>query len=181
MDGDGTDDLLVGAPGADPNGDDSGSAYLVFGRADTVEVALGGLTGPDGFALEGAVEGDRAGYAVSEAGDVNGDGFGDLLIGAPYADPNGSYSGAAYVVFGGAGGFAGSLNLGSLTGSAGFVMNGAAEYDHAGQAVSGAGDVNGDGFDDLLIGAPWADPHAYYSGAAYVVFGGEMRGQRRRH
>ena len=143
VDGDGTDDLLVGAPGADPNGDDSGSAYLVFGRGDTVEVALGELTGPDGFALKGAAANDTAGEAVSNAGDVNGDGFGDLLIGAPYADPHGSYSGAAYVVFGKAGGFAGSVDLGSLTGSAGFVMKGAAANDFAGQAVSGAGDVNG--------------------------------------
>ena len=182
VDGDGVADLLVGAPGLDQNGQRfSGSAYLVFGRGDTVEVALGELTGPDGFALNGAAANDLAGDAVSNAGDVNGDGFGDLLIGAPYADPHGDYSGAAYVVFGGAGGFAGSLNLGSLTGSAGFVMNGAAEYDYAGDAVSGAGDVNGDGFDDLLIGAYGADAdrNQLRRGLRGVWRGG--RGQRRHH
>ena len=90
---------------------------------------------------------------MSGAGDVDGDGFADLLVGAPEADPNGSNSGAAYVVFGGAGGFPASIALGSLNGSDGFAVNGAAADDRAGQGVSGTGDVNGDGFDDLLIGA----------------------------
>ncbi len=154
-------------------GEDAGAAYLVFGLADTVAVETGGLTGSDGFALNGEEAGDSSGYSVSDAGDVNGDGFADVIIGAPDADPHGDYSGAAYVVFGGAGGFAGSVELGLLDGTAGFILNGAAEGDYAGYVVSGAGDVNGDGFDDLLIGAYGADVNGVYDvGKAYVVFGG---------
>ena len=82
---------------------------------NTGTVALGTLNGSDGFRLNGAAAGDYAGYSVSGASDVNGDGFADLLIGAFGADPNGSLSGAAYVVFGGAsvGSGGGPIALGS--------------------------------------------------------------------
>jgi hypothetical protein len=94
---------------------------------------------------------------VSGAGDVNGDGFGDLIIGAHRASPNGAYSGASYVVFGKAAGFAANLDLSTLDGSNGFRLAGAADHDFAGSRVSAAGDVNGDGFGDLIIGAASAD------------------------
>jgi len=90
---------------------------------------------------------------VSAAGDVNGDGFADLLIGANDASPNGTYSGASYVVFGKAGGFTVPLNLSTLNGANGFKINGETAADFSGRSVSAAGDVNGDGFADLLIGA----------------------------
>ncbi len=182
VNGDGFDDLLVGAPDATSNGYyDAGAAYVVFGGATVGSggtVALGSLDGSDGFVLNGSAEGESVGRAVSGAGDVNGDGFADLIIGAPEAAPNGENTGAAYVVFGGAGvGSSGTIELGSLTGSAGFVVAGVAEDDDAGFAVSGAGDVNGDGFADLLVGARGADPNGNYeAGAAYVVFGGGMVG-----
>ncbi len=155
-------------------GDRSGAAYVVFGGAGgfPASIALGSLNGSAGFRLTGVAAGDYAGWSVSGAGDVDGDGFADLLVGALNADPTGSNSGAAYVVFGGAGGFPASIALGSLNGSAGFAVNGAAADDRAGPAVSGTGDVNGDGFDDLLIGAYGADPTGSHSGAAYVMFGG---------
>jgi hypothetical protein len=100
---------------------------------------------------------------VSAAGDVNGDGFGDLIIGAPQVNANGHDSGASYVVFGKASGFGANLNLSTLDGSNGFKLSGVAAGDYSGRSVSGAGDLNGDGFGDLVIGA--------YSGASYVVFG----------
>ena len=176
VNGDGFDDLLIGAPQAFPNGQDTGAAYLIFGGASvgsTGTVALGALNGTTGFRLTGVAAGDYAGRAVSGAGDVNGDGFDDLLIGAPQADLNGASSGVAYLVFGGASvGSGGTVALGALNGSDGFRLTGVAAGDQAGRAVSGAGDVNGDGFADLLIGAPYADPNVTNSGAAYVVFGG---------
>lgn len=105
------------------------------------------------------------------AGDINGDGFADLIIGAYGADPNGSYSGASYVVFGKAGGFGAVLELSALDGNNGFQINGEVAGDRSGRSVSGAGDVNGDGFADLIIGAHLADPNGSESGVSYLVFG----------
>ena len=90
---------------------------------------------------------------------INGDGFDDIIIGAFQADPNGNYNaGESYVVFGAASGFGASLDLSSLDGSNGFVINGIDSRDYSGESVSGAGDINGDGFDDIIIGALGADP-----------------------
>src|SRR5262249_37865074 len=97
------------------------------------------------------------------------DGFDDVIIGAFGADPNGLGSGASYVVFGTASGFPASFDLSSLNGVNGFKINGEAAGDSSG-AVSRAGDFNGDGFADLIIGAEGADPNGAESGARYVVF-----------
>jgi len=190
VNGDGLDDLLIGADHASPNGlRDAGASYLVFGTEDGTHATLelSSLDGTNGFSLLGSASGDRVGGAVSGAGDVNGDGFDDLLIGAFVASPNGSASGASYVLFGGilnlsamdsvtsGGGTAGDgrINLDDVNGTTGFVLNGIAAGDLSGAAVGGAGDVNGDGFDDLLIGARSASPNGIAdAGTGYVVFGG---------
>ena len=75
------------------------------------------LDGVNGFKLSGVAAGDQSGGSVGEAGDINGDGFDDVIIGAFNADPHGTSSGASYVVFGKAGGFAANLDLSSLNGS----------------------------------------------------------------
>ena len=134
--------------------------------------ASGTIDLADGAALTlfGAGADDQAGWAVGAAGDVNGDGRRDLVVGAPNADPGSrENAGSTYVVFGGA--ERGSLELGNL-GDRGFRIDGAGAGDRSGFAVSGAGDVNGDGRDDLLVGAPRLDARgAASAGAVYVVFG----------
>src|SRR4028119_2178649 len=134
---------------------------------------LSALNGSNGFAINGIADGDSSGYSVSSAGDVNGDGFDDLIIGAYSADPNGiTYAGQSYVVFGSNSGFSAGLDLSALNGSNGFAINGIAANDLSGFSVSSAGDVNGDGIDDLIIGARSADPNGISdAGQSYVVFG----------
>jgi hypothetical protein len=129
-------------------------------------VDLSALNGTNGSQFNGALVGDRTGASVASAGDINGDGFDDFIIGAYSADPNGGYSGAAYVVFGTATGFAAEVNLSTLNGTTGFKINGEAAYDLAGVSVSAAGDINGDGFDDIIVGAGETDAGGLDSGAA---------------
>jgi hypothetical protein len=175
--GDGIPDVVVGAPFADPGDlDSAGRAYVVFGKADTDAIALADVaSGVGGFALDGEAEGDRAGQAVSAVGDVNGDGHADVAVGAPWADPGGRVaSGRTYVVYGKA-----DTEVVSpedlVRGVGGFVLDGEAGVDHSGHSVSAAGDVNGDGVTDLLVGAPWADADGiHWSGRTYVVFGGDF-------
>ena len=91
---------------------------------------LSDLNGSNGFAINGIAAYDSSGVSVSSAGDVNGDGFDDLIIGAFFADPNGiSDAGQSYVVFGNNSGFAAGLNLSTLNGSNGFAINGIAVFD----------------------------------------------------
>jgi len=154
MDGDGYVEFLVGAPGLDGDASDTGAVYVVSGPAS------GAMDLSDATArLEGRSQDDAAGSALASAGDLNGDGQADFLVGAPGTDRVVSGGGAAYVVHGPLSG------VGSLL-DADAVVYGAAVGDAAGTTLLG-GDLDGDGVDDALVGAPDAG-----NGELYILFGG---------
>jgi hypothetical protein len=176
VNGDGYADLFIGAPKVDLAGKaNAGAGYIVFGKAVgwTSSLDLSTLNGSNGFRVTGAADGDQAGTSVAAAGDVNGDGIGDFIIGAYGADPNGrNLAGASYVVFGRAAGWGGDFDLGLLNGSNGFRLAGVAASDYSGFSVSTAGDVNGDGYADLIVGAYRASPDTGdFAGSTFVVYG----------
>ena len=162
VNGDGIDDLLVGAAATGTN---RGTAYVVFGKTDTTTVNLTAVVaGTGGFAMSGIADSDFTGYSVSAAGDINGDGLADVLVGAYGATTS---TGASYLVYGKSDET--PIDLANVVaGTGGFVINGAVASGQSGWSVSSAGDVNGDGLADLLIGAPAVSTS---SGATYVVFG----------
>lgn len=173
--GDGFDDIIVGAVNAELNDDNTGAAYIVFGSPDGFDsfINVSSLNGENGFRLDGVADDDETGESVSYAGDINGDGLGDIIIGAVGggpSDPNNSRdsTGVAYVVFGSRSAFSPSINLSDLNGSNGFILIGSDFGDNTGESVSSAGDLNDDGFDDVIIGAQAANNGV---GSAYVVFG----------
>lgn len=179
LNNDGFADVLITAPKASPNGKhQAGQTYVVFGRSSfgpTLQLAdIAAGDGSSGFVINGIMADDLSGNAAAFAGDIDNDSIADIIIGAAKADPNGSGTGQAYVIFGRDSGnaetFPGTLELGDLVsgdGSGGFVIDG--EFGDMGQAVSAAGDMNNDGLADVAIGAPYANG----TGAVYVLYGRE--------
>lgn len=187
---DGFADLLIGAPNQTSDGRaEAGAAYLVFGGADfPAAFSLADLDGGNGLVFKGSEIQAVAGAAVAAIGDVNHDGIDDIAIGAPGKGPFGvpsDYPGEAYVLFGG--NFTGNATLtkADLNGINGFVLRGMRGGvipietdqpiwgDMAGADIDTAGDINGDGIDDLMIGAPHTIITAQRKGVgqAYFVFG----------
>lgn len=158
-DGDGLSDYIVGAAESSYCCESPGTVYLV--RAPVSGVM--GLDDADAtFASEGSA--DKAGASVAGAGDVNGDGLADQIVGARMNDDGGEDAGAAYVLEGPS---SGSDDLSAAAAK----LLGQRSEDHAGVAVDGAGDVDGDGRSDLLIGADGETSMSLGAGAAYVVLG----------
>ena len=181
---DGFADVLLGARNATPP-QQRGKAYLLFGKASmpaTVAAAnIGGSV--SGVIFNGIDDNDSAGASVAAGGDVDADGFSDLVICASGGDPNAvSSAGESYLVYGGTWLTGGTVALGSL-GARGVVLNGVTASDQAGaatphgHALAMAGDVDGDGYTDVLLGAELADPAGTSSGSAWLVKGAPHMGQ----
>ena len=162
VDGDGLSDLLVGGRVG------AGMAWLFL----DVPATSGTATDADARFL-GEFPGDTAGYSVS-GGDIDGDGHGDLLIGAPGNDTVASKAGRAYVVYGSASG-ASSLDLSS----ADVTIDGVGSSDGLGTSVEARGDMDGDGAAEVVVGAPGNDDYAAKAGGVYVFMGGSLGGSLR--
>ena len=149
VNGDGISDILMGAPEASPGGmNGAGSAYVYSGADFSLLHQFDGLTPNGAFAT-----------SVSGAGDIDGDGFADLLIGAPTENPNGATdAGSAYVFSG-------------LTGVLLSQLDGALANDQLGYSVAAAGDLNQDGYDDVFIGAPFANPWGRVDAGSATIVG----------
>jgi hypothetical protein len=151
VNGDGFADVLVGARAPGISASDIGSAYLYLGGPGGVSPSpVSTLVGPDGA-------GSRFGHSLACAGDVNGDGYADVAVGAPGVA---SSAGAVYFYLGGPNGLSSSATT-SFSGPA----NG-----YFGDAVASAGDLNGDGYEDFVVGADF--PLSASEGFAYVYLGG---------
>ena len=158
INGDGYSDVVVGAPSFDGGLADDGEAFLYLGSR------AGLSTTPASFSPEGDQSGDQFGSAVAPAGDVNGDGYADLIVGAPSYTNGETGEGRAYLFYGGPVGFPPELPPEVLESNQALAS--------FGSSVAPAGDVNGDGFDDILIGAPKYDNGQVNEGRAYLFLGG---------
>ena len=166
VNGDGYDDILIGAPHSDPKGDSSaGQTYLIFGKESGWSGTRYLSDSDASFTGEGSSQ--NSGYAVSKAGDMNGDGYADFVIGAWGNDQAGEDAGRTYVVLGKSGGWRMGFNLAN----ADDYFTGENADDRSGYSVSGGGDVNGDGYDEVLIGAPNYEYSTTNNiGKAYLVY-----------
>ncbi len=170
---DGYADILIGASGNDEGGSSAGKVYLILGRAD---VNSWGDSSPLDLSYAnasfiGEEAGDGVGWTLDRIGDVNNDGFADILIGADGNDEGGSNAGKAYLILGRADvtQWNGSSPLDLSYANASFI--GEEADDGAGIGLAGVGDVNNDGFADILIGAAGNDEGGSYAGKAYLILG----------
>ncbi|MEO1513151.1 MAG: integrin alpha, partial [Planctomycetota bacterium] len=184
---DGFDDVIIGAWSTEnPNGlvNPAGVAYVIFGTDQGFDPSLTvtDLDGTNGFAIRNLTSSQssgRLGFSVADAGDLNNDGIADIIIGERDSSDTVPRAGSAHVIFGAQGPWPALFDVQSLDGLNGFSLNGVQDGtgdafdagDRVGTSVDGAGDFNGDGIDDVIIGASGAKPLNSNRGAAYIVFG----------
>ncbi len=155
VNGDGYSDVIISAPYYDNVEGNEGRAFLYYGSSSGLSLTLN-------WVAESNQAGAYFGYSVSTAGDVNGDGYSDVVIGAPYYDNVEGEEGRAFVYYGSAGG---------LSTSPDWISESNQPYASYGNSVSTAGDVNGDGYSDVIIGALYYDNGETDEGRAFVYYG----------
>lgn len=166
LDGDGFDDIAIAAKGSARGGEDAGAVYLFYGRSSlsgSVPLAQADAT------LIGQRPYEQAGVAVAPAGDVTGDGREDVLVGAPNSDAFGEDTGVVYLVPGVQGRLSGQVSLGTATRL--YTRESAVRL---GWALDRAGDVNGDGIGDLVLGSSVSPVRPDFPGAAWLLLGGSQ-------
>jgi uncharacterized repeat protein (TIGR01451 family) len=163
VNGDGYADVIVGVPYYNNFFGDAGAVLVFLGSA----LGIVGSSPADAHApLESDQAGAQLGYSVSTAGDVNGDGYADVIVGAPYYDHGQIDEGAALIFLGSAAGV-----MGSSPADAHALLESDQQYAYLGASVSTAGDVNGDGYADVIVGARSYDNGQSNEGAALVFLG----------
>jgi hypothetical protein len=168
---DGYQDIIIGEPWYNNSSD---RAFVIYGGSNHKDINVDSLTIDQGFSIIGESNTNqwRTGYALSSAGDINNDGFGDIMIGAP----NAHMVGINYVIHGGSN--IADIDLSTFTSDQGFTISGAHQFDEIGWSSSST-DVNGDGYDDIILGSPGSTYDGsiggqYSSGITYVIYGNEL-------
>ncbi len=161
--GDGEGDVLIGSPGADEGGPNNGTAYILWGPIDTGIISATDATKVDTY-VYGEENNDGIGGSLASI-DYNADGIDDVVVGSPDNNEGGPNAGSVYVVFGPVSGFTG-------LDAADVQFTGESASDRLGGWVSSAGDIDGDGQDDIIAGATLDDAGGDNAGAAYIVAGG---------
>jgi predicted transcriptional regulator len=167
VNGDGYDDMIIGASKNDDAGNDSGKIYIIFGKSSDWEMDVNLSKADASFLGEAPDSQGNSTLRVAGAGDVNGDGCDDILIANPRNDKHGRNAGLTYLIFGKETGWTNNTNLSSSDAS----FYGEAKSDFSGFYVAGAGDVNSDGYDDILIGALHNDEGGGHAGQSYLILG----------
>jgi hypothetical protein len=158
VNGDGYDDVVIGAFN---DNSVTGKVYIWYGSAAGLKASTD--AGFADWSIAGAATNNRFGYSVSGVGDINGDGYDDITVGAPY---NNSYSGSAYLWYGSSSG----LSTGTDANDADLIFRGESSNNYFGHSVAGAGDINDDGYDDMIISAPY---YTSGTGRIYVWHGSQ--------
>lgn len=168
LDGDGIPDMAVGAPGDDDNGSNRGAVWIVFLNADGSVHYQQKISDLSGGLAPGLKDNDQFGEAVASAGDLNGDGIPDLVVGSSGCDDGGTDRGAVYILFMNRDGTVQSQQKVSAT--TGNFTGPLHDSDHFGRAVTGIGDLDGDSIPDIVVGASGDDTGGSNRGAVWVLF-----------